>query len=245
MIKGNNQGSVLRDHKKVGQKLIPPLMQLPKLKETSFRESTLPCLVWVSAIFLRKNEKQAVRYIIEFLKKCQDILGEDKSPALIFLNNFDKLTQSQKDELIRKFNDDEILNFLRESLVHQYHLLANYPLSFIFKGYTYGVDREEALDLLKEDVSALLDRYSLHSTKVQTTAFISMTATGKLKMSSKIEMPDFNSIFTAPDSPESKRVASLVRAMINGGAGFQDEEGGENDWSKLFWNQCFDLEECS
>jgi hypothetical protein len=245
MAKGNHQGRVLRDHKKVGQKLIPPFMQLPNIKETSFRDNTLPCLIWVSALFLRTTDREAVHNIIEFLIKCREILDDDKSPPLVFLNNFNKLNDEQKLKILNNLNDDTRLNFLRENLVHQYHLFDDYPLSFMFHDYTYGVDKEEAIDLLKEDVSALLDRYTLHSTKVQTTAFISMTATGKLFLSSKIDLPDFNSIFTAPDSDESKRVASFVRANINAGAGFQDTEGGENEWSKSFWSQSFDLEACS
>ncbi|ELL0578882.1 hypothetical protein Q6U58_003743 [Vibrio cholerae] len=219
MVKGNHQGQILRDHKKVGQKFIPPLMQLPNMKETSFRDNTLPCLIWLSAIFLRNPDRQSVHYVIEFLVKCKDILDGIENQAM--------------------------LNFLRESLVHQHQLLENYPLDFLFEDYAYGVDKEEALEQLKEDVSALLDRYTMHSTKVQTTAFVSMTATGKLFLSSAIDLPDFNSIFTAPDSDESKRVASFVRANINAGAGFQDAEGGENEWSKSFWSQCFDMEACS
>jgi len=245
MVKGNHQGQVLRDHKKVGQKFIPPLMQLPNMKETSFRDNTLPCLIWLSAIFLRNPDRQSVHYVIEFLIKCKDILNDDKSPALVFLNNFDKLTSEQKRRISEGIEDQVMLHFLRESLVHQHHLLEDYPLGFLFEDYVYGVDREEALEHLKEDVSALLDRYTMHSTKVQTTAFVSMTATGKLFLSSAIDLPDFNSIFTAPDSDESKRVASFVRANINAGTGFQDEEGGENEWSKSFWSQCFDLEACS
>lgn len=245
MAKGNHQGQVLRDHKKVGQKLIPPLMQLPNMKETSFRDNILPCLIWLSAIFLRNPDRQSVHYVIEFFIKCKGILNDDKSPALVFLNNFDKLTIEQKGRILEGIEDQAMLNFLRESLVHQHHLLEDYPLGFLFEDYIYGVDREEALEHLKEDVSALLDRYTMHSTKVQTTAFVSMTATGKLFLSSAIDLPDFNSIFTAPDSDESKRVASFVRANINAVAGFQDAEGGENEWSKSFWRQCFDLEACS
>lgn len=245
MAKGNHQGQVLRDHKKVGQKFIPPLMQLHNMKETSFRDNILPCLIWLSAIFLRNPDRQSVHYIIEFLIKCKGILNDDKSPALVFLNNFDKLTAEQKGRISEGIEDQAMLDFLRESLVHQHHLLEDYPLGFLFEDYVYGVDREEALEHLKEDVSALLDRYTMHSTKVQTTAFVSMTATGKLFLSSAIDLPDFNSIFTAPDSDESKRVASFVRANINAGAGFQDAEGGENEWSKSFWSQCFDLEACS
>lgn len=245
MMKGNHTGSILRDHKKIGQKLIPPLMQLPNLKATSFRENTLPCLIWISAIFLRVSDRTSVHSIINFLVRCREILDEQQSPALAFLNNFDKLTANQKNQILEKINDERMLNFLRENLVHQYYLLSDYPLAFIFEDYNVTIDRDKALTYLKEDVDALLDRYTLHSTKVQTTAFISMTATGKLFLSSEIDLPDFNSIFTAPLSEESERVASFVRANINAGAGFHGDEGGENNWSKSFWRQCFNLEGCS
>jgi len=245
MANVNHQGKVLKDHKKVGQKLIPPFMQLPNLKETSFKNNTLPCLIWISAILLRVEDRVAVEHIIEFLIKCKKILNGENSPALVFLNNFDKLTRAQKMSIVKNLNDDPMLSFLRENLVHQYHLLDKYPLSFIFEDNTYEVDRDKAIELLKEDVAALLDRHTIHSTRVQTIAFISMTATGKLFISPEIDLPDFNSIFTAPDSEESKRVASYIRANINSGAGFQDKEGGENDWSKSFWSKSFDLEDCA
>lgn len=245
MIKGNHQGKILKDHKKVGQKLIPPFMQISNLKEVSFRDNTLPCLIWVSAIFLRNPDRKSVHSIVEFLIKCREILNDDESPALIFFNHFDKLSIDQKAKILEETNDQDMVDFLRKNLVHQFYLLENYPLAFLFDGYTYEVDRDEALEYLKEDVSALLDRYTLHSTKVQTTAFVSMTATGKLVLSSKIDLPDFNAIFTDPESDESRRVASFVRASINADIGSQDDEGGGNEWSKLFWRQSFRLEKCS
>jgi len=244
MKKANHQGKVLKDHKMVGRKLIPPLMQLPNIKETSFRDNTLPCLIWISAIFLRSEDRQAVHNIIEFLIKCNEIINDDKFPLLIFLNNFYKLNEEQKSKITSEIDDGSIVDFLRKNLVHQFHLLEDYPLSFLFKDYIYSIEREEAINMLKEDVNALLDRHTLHATKVQTTAFVSMMATGRLFLSSKIDLPDFNSIFTAPDSDESKRVASFARANMNAGSGFLDSEGGKNEWSDRFWKGVFSMEKC-
>lgn len=127
MIQGNHQGSVLKDHKKVGKKLIPPLMQLPNLKETSFRDNTLPCLVWFSAIFLRNPDRQAVHNIVEFLIKCGEILSNDEYSPLAFLNNFDKLIPEQKKRILNQFDDYNMLTFICQNLVHQFHLFKNYP----------------------------------------------------------------------------------------------------------------------
>lgn len=245
MTTTNHKGTVLKDHKKVGQKLIPPLMQLPNLKEMSFKDNTLPTLIWLSAIFLRSSDRTAVNNIIEFCIDCKKILDNDASPPLAFMNNFDKLQDEDKTKILDKLRMSPRLAFLRAQLCHQHHLLAGYPLSFLFEDYRYGVDRAEALDMLKEDVSALLDRYSLHATKVQTTVMISMTATGKLFFGPNIDIPDFNAVFLEPESDEGRRVASFVRANLNAGAGFQDLEGGSNTWSKSFWQQAFSMESCS
>jgi hypothetical protein len=245
MIKGNHKEKILKDHKKVGKKFIPPFMQLSNLVETSFRDNTLPCLVWVASMFLRNSDRATVNCIIEFLVECKEILDDKKSPPLIFLNNFDRLNIEQKNKILRNLKNRNHLKLLRENLYHQNFLFNKYPLSFIFAGYQYDIKKNIALEMLKEDVSSLLDRYTLHSTKVQTTAFVSMTATGKLFISSEIEMPDFNSIFTDPESDEGKKVASFVRANITAGAAFQDREGVKNNWSESFWEQAFKLENCS
>ena len=244
MAKGNHQGRVLTDHKKVGKKLIPPLMQIPNVREVSYRDNMLPNLVWVSAIFLRNPDKKSVHCIVDFLIRCKEVLADDNLPALIFLNNFDKLRSEQKSKILESLKDRSMLNFIRENLTHQFNLFDNYPLSFLFDGYS-GLNKENDLNKLKEDVAALLDRHTLHSTKVQTTAVVSMMATGKLILPSSIYLPDFNSIFTSPNSHESQRVASFVRASLNNNDMFEDTENNMHDWSKSFWKQSFALEGCS
>lgn len=244
MVKGNHQGRVLKDHRKVGKKLIPPLMQIPNLKEVSYRDNMLPNLVWVSAIFLRNPDRKSVQCIVNFLIRCKEILADDNLPALIFLNNFDRLRTEQKSKIVEGLEDLSMLNFLRENLTHQFNLFDNYPLSFLLDGCS-GLNKENDLNKLKEDVAALLDRHTLHSTKVQTTALVSMMATGKLILPSSIDLPDFNSIFTSPDSDESQKVASFVRASLNNNSVFEDTENNIHDWSKSFWKQSFDLEGCS
>lgn len=241
--KGNHKGNILQDHKKVGQRLIPPMMQLENIKETSFREDTLPCLIWISAIFLRLSNRQAANIIVDFVVSCDKTL-EGESPRLAFLNNYNELSPENKRSILDNM-DPDMLEVLRENLVHQYHLIKDYPLAFLFDGYEYSIDRDEAIDFLTEDVDALLNRYTQHSTKVQTTAYVSLAATKKIFISSKIDMPDLNCIFTAPNSDDAKKVASFVRASLNAGAGMLGEiEEQHNLWAASFWKQAFDLRGC-
>ncbi|SUT91234.1 hypothetical protein [Actinobacillus lignieresii] len=243
MNKAECQKKVLKDHKKIGQTLIPPLMQLPNLQETSFREESLPSLIWISAIFLRCSDKEAVENIVHFITKCNEILNDEKKLALVFINNFNCLNNEQK-EKIRVGIGDYMLNFLRKMLEHHHFLFSDYPLDFLFDNYDFQITKNDAVSLLKEDISALLDRYNMHATKVQTTAFYSMAVTGQIVFGPDIDIPNLNAILTAPESDESKRVGAFVRASLNGVNSF-DSVSGKEDWAKLFWKQCFNMEACS
>ena len=99
--------------------------------------------------------------------------------------------------------------------------------------------------MLKADVDALLDRRSVHATKIQTTAFVSMTATRKISLSSTIKLPDFNSVFRELDSEESKKTAAFVRAGINLGWVLKILMIKKTDWSDSFWKQVFSIERCT
>ena len=244
-MSGNHQHNVLRDHKKVGKRFIPPLLQIPNMQETSFRDNVLPCLVWVSAIFLRNKDRTAVHNVIQFLIKCGEILHDEKSPPLVFLNNFNRLTQGQKQSIKAGVESEPFYTFIRSNVAHQEAIFKDYPLGFLFESNEPDIDRAQAVEWLKADVDALLDRYSMHSTKVQTTTFVSMTATGKAIISSEVDLPDFNAIFTAPDSDESRRVSSFVRASLNSGPDFLNSRDKTNLWANSFWRQCFDLEACT
>ncbi|KTC84338.1 hypothetical protein [Legionella cincinnatiensis] len=233
--------AILSDHKKIGKKLIPPFLQMPNVEQISFAETVLPSLIWLSAIFIRHPDNEAVRKSLDFLKKCTDILKEPN--ALVFMNNFEQLNNEQKLKIMTEL-DEDLVCFLRENLIHQHVLLTQYPLSFLFNNYTGNCDKNKAILMLREDVAALLNRRSLIATKVQTTAFVSMCTSGKLKLSSSINMPDLNSIFIDPDSDDSKKVASMMRASMNINAGFKDE-AGDNSWAEHFWHEAFLLEECT
>lgn len=244
MKKPNHPGKILQDHKKIGQKSIPPMMQINNIHETSFIDNTLPCLIWLSAIFLRKNHKLAIKHLTYFIETISEIMEDDNKPSLIFLNDIQNISEENKTKIFQKLNGHPSLEFLQDQLVHQFHLLIDYPLGFLFKNHLYGVERDEAIQMLKADVDSLLDRYSQHATIVQTTAVFLMIITGKLHIGPAIDLPDFNVIFNAPESEDAKRVAGFVRATLNGGAGFMADENKINKWANSFWQQTFSIEDC-
>jgi hypothetical protein len=62
-----------------------------------------------------------------------------------------------------------------------------------------------------------------------------LLASGKMFFTKDVEIPDFDAIFTSPDSDAARRAASFARATLNGGAGL--DEGNSDRWVKSFWHQ--------
>ncbi|OIR16870.1 hypothetical protein GALL_26910 [mine drainage metagenome] len=234
----------LEGHKRVGKKLIPPMLQIPNVVFTAFRNDILPDLIWMSPLFLRSDDRTAVNSIMEFLNACREILNDESAPALVYLSNFNKLTAHQKEMLANGLASKPILNFLIEKLGHQNILLHDYPIKFLFGDVKKEYDKKECIKYLEADVDTLLDRYSSIATKIQVTAIVSMMATGKMFVSSEVALPDFNTIFTDPASDEAKHAASFARANLNGRFGFDSEEIPANTWPMCFWRQSFGLSGC-
>lgn len=242
--------AVLSDHKRAGKRLIPPILQLPNVVSTSFIDHRLPDLIWMSAIFRKAHPKVAIELIIDFIKLCSDIAGADELESLAFLTNFCALSAEQKSVIRRKLDGTLMLGMIRKKLGHQGAILERYPLAFLFDESPVSENHSEAIPELKEDVELLLDRYTPHATKVQVTALVAMMATGKMMISSQIDLPNFDLIFTDPESDEAQRVASFARASLNSGMGFMIEDHPQAldehaTWKNDFWAQAYLLDSCN
>jgi len=241
--------AVLSDHKREGKRLIPPLLQLPNVVATSFIDDRLPDLIWMSTIFRQAHPKVAVDLIIDFVNLCSDIVGTENTESLGFLTNVGALSTEQKTTILSKLEGTFMLEILRKILSHQNAVLVRYPLAFIYPQRHLNGSREDAIAELKQDVDLLLDRYSSHATKVQVTALVAMMATGKIKVSSEINLPNFDLIFTDPESDGARRAASFARATLNSDMGFMIPDQLENSskyikWTLDFWAQAYLLDGC-
>lgn len=241
--------AVLSDHKREGKRLIPPLLQLPNVVPTSFIDDRLPDLIWMSTIFRQAHPKVAVDLIIDFVKLCSDIVGTENTESLGFLSNVGALSTDQKTTIRSKLEGTLMLGMLRKTLSHQNAVLERYPLAFVFDQECVYEDRAEAISELKQDVELLLDRYASHATKVQVTALVAMMATGKMMVSSEIDLPNFDLIFTDPESDGARRAASFARATLNSGMGFTIANQAETSdkqikWTVDFWAQAYLLDGC-
>jgi hypothetical protein len=234
---------VLDGYKREGKKLVPPLMLLPNLVETSFRDSKIPELIWISGLFSALDAKDAVNLMVEFIIECDKAIYPEKIKPLAFLSNFQALTELQKQKIKEHSGCNKYTSIISRYLDYQNYLFDNYPLAFIFSKQE-DVSRSDAINRLMKDVVNLLDRNSFHAMKVQTAALASMMATGKLVMHMDVGRPDLNKIYTDPESSEGRLAASFVRASLNAGASIHISEEIGNKWVESFWIASYDFEGC-
>ncbi|MCW8109281.1 hypothetical protein OPS25_12300 [Alteromonas ponticola] len=132
MRKSNHQGKVLKDPKKVGKKFIPPFLQIKGMMETSFVNDKLPCLIWMSALYRRIGDRNATKYIVDFIETAHKCCEGDKVAPLQYLGSYTNLTETKKNELYETLKQKPYFSELLSNLEHQYHLLKSYPISFLF-----------------------------------------------------------------------------------------------------------------
>ena len=226
------------------------MKQIANLQETSFIDELLPSLIWMSALYLRCDGRLATKIIVEFIKDAEAIFIEERPQPLHEIGNFTLLSKEQKRAIYDVVKNKDYFETLLDNLEHQHHILKGYPLNFLFEDHIYAVDKTEAIDMLSEDVKILLDRHSSIATKVQVTAVYTTLETGRLKISNSIELPDFNAVFTKPDSEEANRAAAFARANMNGSIGMFRQDNDElnikaHSWVKDFWAQTFKLSGCT
>ncbi|MEZ5529841.1 MAG: hypothetical protein R3E57_07900 [Porticoccaceae bacterium] len=231
---------VLKGYKKKGAKFIPPMMQIGNIQEVSYLNDALPNLIWMGLVIERYGYRKGVQLIIDFVsiayEKCAD-----KNGNFSYLCYYSKLDLSLKSSIYFELRHKGILYPLQEALAPLSCLFRFFPALFLKPDFK--VDKTPLISRLKTTMKQSMNRYSKMATAIQVTAFYNLAANGKLHIASHIDVPDPNSIFTAPDSDEANRAASFARSNMNTELGFRMDEISEG-WVRDFWLQIYKLESC-
>src|SRR5260370_8298289 len=107
---------ILRDHKKVGQRLITPLNQYmgSKLNEVSWSNRTLPELVWIGLIQRRLGPGPGVKLITSIGRAARAIHPGPEHRLFATISNFSILSEPQKDHPKPKLENPAALGTLTE-----------------------------------------------------------------------------------------------------------------------------------
>lgn len=233
------------NYKREGKRLVPPIKQIKWLVETSFIKEKIPEFCWISSLLLQLPGNEGPTLAINFIRACEEILGKQNTKPLVFLSNFLLLTSGQKEELKSNPKLKAITAILRECLQHHLNLINGYPLSFIVSHEATFNRRGPQIGKLKSDINGLLDRTSLHATKVQAVSALALVLTDRMHLGRNGDIPDITRLFETPSSDEVARIGAFVRSAVTADHGFSVDTNIAKEWKTSFWQQCYDLSPCS
>src|ERR1700722_12511742 len=174
----NQQGKkkpVLQDHKKVGQRLIPPFVaKMPALGEVSYRKNILPELLWIDVLAQKVGYKRATELTVAIAHAAEPHIKE--FPC--FVSSFVDLPVDKQNEITASLNDRSEISQLLSPLVVLY---PECPLAFFCTPEDRKADTVEAsIEYVSEVVSGVLDRMSRKATMMQSCAVFLALSTGRL-----------------------------------------------------------------
>lgn len=235
------KSEVLKGHKKVGTKYLPPFMTYPKLVPISWAHDMLPELLWLALLSDQLGYRVAIQNAIQLSDIVNTIVREPRKGGFNLASDFNKTLQGERDEV-----NSEIDGGLRNSLDSCVGLITKFypefPMKWLvsekwMKETSVGLD---GLEQIKNAIRTRVDRTSKLAMECQVLAFVMEGKSGKLKVHSEIAH-DLNLISEYPESDESRKMAAQVRAALNA---LLMHRKKPHTWPDYFWRHSFEISPC-
>ena len=236
-----SQQKILKNHKRIGKRFVPPLMQLD-IREASYINKLLPEIIWMGLIFDRIDYRAGINLCEKMTKLVHEIYASKKHVNFALCSSFSLLEDRQKEELISKIDDQKLLEPIQLYLAPLIVLYDNFPMSFL--GVTKNkIEKEILIKRIKEGIKRYMDKYEKPGLVLQATTIYIRGITGGLFLNKDIEPPDLNSIIENPKSEPAKRAGAFVRSEV-----LMEimSSGGEPlaKWPDSFWDQGLQVDAC-
>lgn len=245
--KKKKKEKVLKDHKQKGKILTPPMVTAfsDRLAFTKW-SNDLPNLVWIGLLFDGLGEKRAVHICENFVSIVKNILGNNDRKALCFISEYSNIEKEYIKQIKESLSEKNILNELQTSLYPLVSLYKKCPLRFLYSKNDLEkskIDFDKSISIMKRVVKNTLDRRGREAMLVQTTAVYIMGITEKLAFVRGQSIGNIEAIIDYPDTEESRKVASGVRAGL-GVMRAMFEKSEAIEWCTYFWNHGYEISIC-
>ena len=226
---------VLQGHRREGKRFIPPFLQYINMQEVGWRSDLIPELIWIALLIDHFGMHRGVELCASLAKSAAQCTGKPTG-AHAFISEYSALMDQERDCIRDRLSTSDELAAIVTGLSA---LLVNYPQSpLMFLGQP---DDDSGLEKLKLLITALMDRRDKTATFVQSTAVYIYFVNNKLKVPPDSALANFTAIEMYPDTDESQKIASFVRATMNGMVPTLDLPV---DWRNYFRDRGRSLEPC-
>ncbi len=233
---------VLKGHKRIKSRFIPPLMQIGNIKETSYVNDLIPHVVWMSLLIESLGRKRGIALSLDLAKLSHGLHGSEKHVNFALCGNHEKLTSTEKEEIKKTLENSGDLRVYQNALAPLLALHPGCPMSYL--GLPPEVPEPTLLiEKLATAVDVIFDRYGINGSIAQANVVVARAVTGGLFIAEHIGMPDFDAMVRAPDSEAGKRAASFARTSCMQEF-MPDEEQRYTEWPKIFWRRNYQIDSC-
>jgi hypothetical protein len=233
---------ILTDHKKRGQRLIPPLNELDG-SDVSWIATMIPELVWIALIQDWHGLSRGVELIRALAKAAREIHPGRLRSTFAAISSFGVLSRSEGERLRIMLEECGQLSSVREPLEVLVSWYPECPLCYIFAGPS-AAPSKDGLNRLKSVVSWMYYRGEREAMMVQATVLQLILDADALKVFEGSALSKFREIERYPSTELSQEVGSIIRATLNGLFG-HDNFGLKNcSWPPYFWNRGLAIDDC-
>lgn len=233
---------ILRDHKRVGKRFVPPFLAALNMEEVNYVNDLLPHLVWIGLLTYKFGFRRGIELAIALAKAGHEIHRDEPPANFSLCQAYGVVSDANRELLLRRMHEEHQLEEIQKGLQPLLQLHPSCPMAWL--GASGGTaSQSDALHTLSQVVADNLDRTSNAATILQTTAVVIRIACGKLYVSNKIELPDFDLVLLAPDTEGGRRAGSFARSVMMSECSAESRALWQ-PWSRLFWKQNYRLSPC-
>jgi hypothetical protein len=233
---------ILKDHKKVGKKFIPPMAQLP-ISDVSTINQIFPEIIWMGLLNDAYGYRDGVHLSLELAKLAHTIHDSEKHVNFALSSSYEYLSEENKKKLVEELAKKNHLAKLQKSLYPLIKYYDGFPMSFLGEG-EISESKNSQIQILKKTVAKHFSRYETPGLVILAAMVYIRAITGGLYFASGIEPPNFESLIRDPESDEAKKTASQVRATVIMEPMSKEGKSAGSSWARSFWNQGLKIDKC-
>lgn len=228
------KSSKIRDHKVEGEKLIPPLLQMPQSKPISWMNDRLPDILWAVLLVSNLPRAQALsvfREVANYIGKLEDEKTGDVTHTGLSRMNPERL--------------NELLNIIvgregQRRVLIPLMLFRELPARGYW-GRALGTQTTPSgAELLMKAVGKTLYHQSQEATDCRWLKVLCAISAGRMKFPSNLK-ETVKGIVLYPNYGDMRSVRPSVRAAE---MSLEKMDQGKRDWPAKFWQECFNSTPC-
>jgi hypothetical protein len=241
MAKKSNQkaNTVLKSYQKVGQRFVPPMLQMFQFEDVSWLSQTMPEMVWWDVLI----HQGSLRFAARVAEEIAEHFKEQNNPQhwWSFLSDYSDLDETNAHGLKDRLHRSGLLDDLELCLGDFLNLYPSCPIQRILDSSPSGFVDIGYLIRFEERLRILEHKRSRDAVLVQAQAVYMAFISGRMHVREGLALADFPEVTHYPKTERSQQVGASICATVNMMAGHALPKFQEDTWVQYFWKRSLEL----